>query len=166
MNITKRLWKTAAPGFAAALALALAAAANAAPGSLGLGRIEQIAVTVTDIARAESFYESVLGLRKVLAQRNLLIFYAGGQRLLVGTAENGAAPSAGTTLYFRCADLAACIAQLEERGVTFVAEPELVTRAPTYDLWLAFFRDPDGNSLALLAEAPRGFDPVRRTLAD
>lgn len=35
-----------------------------------------------------------------------------------------------------------------------------------YDPWLAFFRDPDGNSLALLAEAPRGFDPVRRKLAD
>ena len=68
-------------------------------------------MTVTDIARAEAFYEGTLGLRKVLAQRNLLIFDAGGQRLLVGTAENGAEPSSGTTLYFRCADLAACVAR-------------------------------------------------------
>jgi hypothetical protein len=44
--------------------------------------------------------------------------------------------------------------------------PELVTRAGVYDLWLAFSRDPDGNSLALLAEAPRGFDPVPRKWAD
>ncbi len=52
-------------------------------------------MTVTDIGRAEAFYEGALGLRKVLARRNLLIFDAGGQRLLVGTAENGAEPSTG-----------------------------------------------------------------------
>jgi methylmalonyl-CoA/ethylmalonyl-CoA epimerase len=159
MSFTKRLSLAVA-------ALGVAAGANAGPVSLGLGRIEQVAVTVTDIARAEAFYEGALGLRKLLAQRNLLIFDAGGQRLLVGAAENGATPSSGTTLYFRCADLAACVTELEGRGVQFVAVPELVTRAATYDLWLAFFRDPDGNSLALLAEAPRGFDPVRRKLAD
>jgi predicted enzyme related to lactoylglutathione lyase len=160
MNMPTRLY-----GVAAAWALAHAAAANAAPVSLGLGRIEQITITVKDIASAEAFYEGTLGLRKLFAQRNLLIFDAGGQRLLVGTAENGEEPSASTTLYFRCTDLAACIAQLEERGVQFVAEPELVTRTAAYDLWLAFFRDPDGNSLALIAEAPLGFDPAKRTLA-
>jgi methylmalonyl-CoA/ethylmalonyl-CoA epimerase len=160
MNPTRRLYRVAA-----AWALAYAAAANAVPVSLGLGRIEQIALTVKDITRAEAFYEGTLGLRKLLAQPNLLIFDLGGQRLLVGTAEDGGEPSASTTLYFRCTDLAACIAQLEERGVKFVAKPELVTRTAAYDLWLAFFRDPDGNSLALIAEAPRDFDPVRRRLA-
>jgi methylmalonyl-CoA/ethylmalonyl-CoA epimerase len=161
MTTTRVSWPCAA-----ALSLSLATAADAGPVSLGLGRVEQIAVTVTDVARAESFYEGTLGLRKLLSQRNLLIFDAGGQRLLVGAAENGATPSAGTTLYFRCPDLGVCIAELEARGVQFVAEPELVTRAGAYDLWLAFFRDPDGNSLALLAEAPRGFDPVRRKFAE
>ncbi len=161
MNMPRRLYR-----LAAAWTLALAAAANAAPVSLGLGRIEQITLTVKDIARAEAFYEDTLGLRKLFSQRNLLIFDAGGQRLLVGTSENGEQPSASTTLYFRCTDLAACIGQPEERGVQFVAKPELVTRTAAHDLWLAFFRDPDGNSLALIAEAPKGFDPVKRTLAD
>jgi predicted enzyme related to lactoylglutathione lyase len=152
--------------FCIAAALSLAAAANAAPPSLGLGRIEQVAVTVDDIARAETFYEGTLGLRKLLAQPNLLIFDAAGQRLLVGTPESGARPSSGTTIYFRCADLGACMEQLKARGVHFVANPELVTRTGAYDLWLAFFRDPAGNSLALIAETPLGFDPVQRVLAD
>lgn len=28
------------------------------------------------------------------------------------------------------------------------------------NLWLAFFQDPDGNSLALMSESPRGYNPV------
>jgi len=29
-----------------------------------------------------------------------------------------------------------------------------------HDLWMAFFRDPDGNSLALTQEAPQGYSTV------
>jgi hypothetical protein len=28
-----------------------------------------------------------------------------------------------------------------------------------HDLWMAFFSDPDGNSLALMQEAPKGHVP-------
>jgi catechol 2,3-dioxygenase-like lactoylglutathione lyase family enzyme len=137
---------------------------SAEPVALGLGRVEQIALTVTDIPRAEAFYERTLGLRKLFAQPNLLLFDLGGQRLLIGTAENRPTRSgeaSGTTLYFRCVDLKLCVEQLEDRGVAFIGEPERAARQPAYDLWLAFFRDPDGNSLALLTEAPRGLDPLR-----
>jgi methylmalonyl-CoA/ethylmalonyl-CoA epimerase len=99
----------------------------------------------------------------------LALFDLGGQRLLIGTAEDRATrmgEASGTTLYFRCADLKLCMAQLEDRGVKFVAGPERAARQPAYDLWLAFFRDPDGNSLALLTEAPRGFDPLQGSRAD
>jgi methylmalonyl-CoA/ethylmalonyl-CoA epimerase len=36
--------------------------------------------------------------------------------------------------------------------VTFEQEPHLVARMPDHDLWIAFFRDPDQNMLALMCE--------------
>lgn len=32
--------------------------------------------------------------------------------------------------------------------------PAVVNRTETAELWMAFFRDPDGNNLALMAEQP------------
>ena len=40
------------------------------------------------------------------------------------------------------------------RGVPFVSAPHLVHRGEDADLWMAFFRDPDGGLLALMAERP------------
>jgi methylmalonyl-CoA/ethylmalonyl-CoA epimerase len=157
---------------ATALALVLSLTASE-PGTaqitpLALGHVDQIAFTVTDIPRAEHFYEEQLGLRKLFAQDNLLLFDLGGMRLLIGTSEDGSARPAnsGVTLYLRCVDLAQCMDELGKRGVAFGPEPEFVARQPTHDLWLAFFRDPDGNSLALASEAPRGYNPVTRAIRE
>jgi len=45
--------------------------------------------------------------------------------------------------------------QLRDHQLTFEAEPHLVAKMPTHDLWMAFFRDPDRNLLALMCEKPR-----------
>ena len=37
-------------------------------------------------------------------------------------------------------------------GVEFERDPHLVAKMPDHDLWLAFFRDPDRNVLALMCE--------------
>jgi methylmalonyl-CoA/ethylmalonyl-CoA epimerase len=71
----------------------------------------------------------------------------------------------GGTIYLRCADLALAIEELRARGVTFSLGPHLIARMDDHDLWMAFFLDPDGNSLALMQEAPKGYSPVAdRTL--
>jgi hypothetical protein len=41
---------------------------------------------------------------------------------------------------------------LKAQGVNFLADPHLVHRTPTAELWLAEFTDPDGNQLALMGE--------------
>jgi hypothetical protein len=41
---------------------------------------------------------------------------------------------------------------LKGSGVNFSAEPHVVNRTPTSELWLAEFTDPDGNQLALMSE--------------
>jgi methylmalonyl-CoA/ethylmalonyl-CoA epimerase len=45
-------------------------------------------------------------------------------------------------------------ATLIVRGVAFEQAPEFVARLSDHDLWMAFFRDPDGNLLALMSEVP------------
>lgn len=137
---------------------------QAQPSSLDIGRLEQVALTVTDISRAERFYEDQLGLRKLFAQKNLLIFDLGGVRLLLGATENQDNPIPSTktssTLYLRCADLKLCMKELTNSGIEFNTEAEFVAQQAANDLWLVFFQDPDGNSLALMSESPRGYNPV------
>ena len=52
-------------------------------------------------------------------------------------------------MYFRVPDLQAAYEQLSERGARFVDEPHLIAELPDHELWMAFFRDPDGNLMGL-----------------
>jgi methylmalonyl-CoA/ethylmalonyl-CoA epimerase len=47
-------------------------------------------------------------------------------------------------------------AALQSSGVTFVAAPHVVNRTPKSELWLAEFKDPDGNQLALMSDVAVG----------
>jgi methylmalonyl-CoA/ethylmalonyl-CoA epimerase len=62
-------------------------------------------------------------------------------------------------IYFRCADIALAVAELEKRGAVFTSRPHLIARMDDHDLWMAFFADPDGHTLALMQEAPKGYTP-------
>jgi methylmalonyl-CoA/ethylmalonyl-CoA epimerase len=68
--------------------------------------------------------------------------------------DGPAAAQAGqsSVLYYRVADLTAACNTLCARGVVLEAEPHLVAKLPDHELWMAFFRDPDNNLLALMAE--------------
>jgi methylmalonyl-CoA/ethylmalonyl-CoA epimerase len=128
---------------------------------LGLGRIGQIAMPVTDVERSTAFYRDVVGLPFLFAAPPGLAFFdCDGVRLMLdGPAADRA--GRGSVLYFRVDDLQAAFGLLSDRGVAFEAEPHLVARMPDHELWMAFFRDPDGNLLALMSEveAPPGEDP-------
>ena len=50
--------------------------------------------------------------------------------------------------------------KLEKRGLTFDGKPHLIARMDDHDLWMAFFKDPDGHTLALMHEAPKGYAPI------
>ena len=86
------------------------------------------------------------------APPQMAFFDCGGARLLVGVEPQGEEPHRSTTIYFRVSDIGAVHATLSAAGVPFLAAPHAVHRAPTYELWLAEFVDPDGNHLALMSE--------------
>jgi methylmalonyl-CoA/ethylmalonyl-CoA epimerase len=124
---------------------------------LNLSQIGQIALSATDVDRSEAFYENVVGLRKLFRFGDLTFFDCAGVRLLLEKARDGAQPSG--CIYFRCADIALAVAELEKRGAVFASKPHLIARMDDHDLWMAFFNDPDGHTLALMQEAPKGYTP-------
>ena len=126
---------------------------------LNLNHIGQIALPVSDVDSSETFYETVLGLRKLFRFGDLSFFDCAGVRLLLEKAHDGAQPKPQGCIYFRCADIALAVKELAKRGVSFTHKPRLIARMDDHDLWMAFFTDPDGHTLALMQEAPKGYAP-------
>jgi methylmalonyl-CoA/ethylmalonyl-CoA epimerase len=124
--------------------------------SFALGRIGQVALPVRDIDAAEAFYRDVLGLRHLYRFGDLTFFDCAGVRLLLEKAHGDLHAS---TLYFTCADIALAVQALSGRGVVFAGPAHLIAAMHDHDLWMAFFNDPDGHTLALMQEAPKGYRP-------
>ena len=115
--------------------------------------VGQLLIPVTDLERGTAYYRDTLGLTFLFsAPPQMSFFMAGTVRLLVGVPEQAGTAQRGSMIYFKVPDIHATHAALTARGVKFFAEPHLVHRAATYELWLCEFRDPDGNQLALMCE--------------
>jgi len=116
-------------------------------------RIGQIAIPVLDLDRAVEFYRDFLRLPLLFrAPPGLAFFDCGGVRLMLSRPEGEGAPSRAGLLYYLVADLPAAHRSLVARGVEFLDAPHLVVKLPDHDLWMAFCRDSEGNTLALMSE--------------
>ncbi|MBV9537332.1 MAG: VOC family protein [Acidisphaera sp.] len=125
--------------------------------AFALDRIGQIALAVADVDRSETFYRDVLGLRHLYRFGDLTFFDCAGVRLLLEKVDDGEAIARASPLYFSCRDIAHAMSQLAERGVGFDGPAHRIARMEDHDLWMVFFRDPDGHVLALMHEAPKGY---------
>jgi len=114
-------------------------------------KIGQIALTVSDVARAKDFYQNTLGMKFLFDAGHLAFFQCGETRLMLGTSEKPE-PRGGTILYFKVADILATYGALKDRGVKFIQAPQLVAKMPDHDLWMTFLKDPDGNTLGVMCE--------------
>lgn len=142
-----------------------------APLGIRLGRIGQVAQHVRDIEASVAFYRDALGLPlQFMAAPALAFFDCAGTRLMLSAGDGGGtgnsdaggdsggdatgdAPRPSSTfLYFSVADIAAARDTLRLRGVTFIDEPHLVARTGDVEVWMTFFKDPDGHPLALMSE--------------
>jgi predicted enzyme related to lactoylglutathione lyase len=120
-------------------------------------QIAQISMTARDVARAVSFYRDTLGLKLLFeAPPQMAFFDCGGIRLMVGVPTEPEFDHPGSILYFRVDDIRSAHATFQERGVTFRSEPHLVAKMPDHELWMAFFHDSEGNTLALMSEVRPG----------
>lgn len=119
-----------------------------------LGSCDVIAfAATTNPTRARDFYEGVLGLRFVLDDPFALVFDAHGITLRVAKVQT-LNPAGLTILGWRVADIAAAVKELTARGITF--EQYAGLQQDDQGIWatqdggkVAWFRDPDGNTLSL-----------------
>ena len=123
---------------------------------LNLNSIGQIAVSVSDIDRATAFYRDTLGMRFLFsALPGMSFFDCDGVRLMLTVPERGGESRKNSVIYYTVEDVRQATDTLKSRGVRFVGEPHGIHRTDTYDLWMSFFTDPDGNTLALMAEVAK-----------
>jgi methylmalonyl-CoA/ethylmalonyl-CoA epimerase len=115
---------------------------------LRLAQIGQIAQPVADLDRAIAFYRDILGMKFLFRVPNLAFFDCAGVRLMLDVP----AEPHSSTLYFKVDDLERAYETLVSRGVAFEAKPHMIAKMPDHELWMAFFRDPDRNLLALMSE--------------
>ena len=114
-------------------------------------QVGQIARSVSDTAASEKWYREVLGVNHLYTFGTLAFFDLGGTRLMLSQ-EGGAARE--SILYLNVTDLPAAYRQLQQRGVKFTHAPHMVHRhADGTQEWMAFFEDPDGRPLALMARS-------------
>src|SRR2546422_6634822 len=122
---------------------------------LATATVTQVLIPVDDLERAVGFYRDTLGVRFLFtAPPQMAFFQAGPVRLLVGVPAGGQPAQRGAGIYFQVADIQAVFEALTARGVQFQASPHVVHRTAEVELWLAEFRDPDGNQLALMSQTP------------
>ena len=124
--------------------------ANAA--GLGITRLGQVAINVYDVERATAFYRDVLGLKFLFAAGQLAFFDCGGVRLMLDKPEKAEFLHPSSILYFSVPDIQEAHRRLIGAGVAIVGEPQMIAEMPDHDLWMSFFRDTEGNVLALMCE--------------
>jgi predicted enzyme related to lactoylglutathione lyase len=117
-----------------------------------LGPLGQVSMIAHDVDRATAFYAETLQLKLLFRAGPLSFFDCGGVRLMLSRPEKPEFDHPGSVLYFKVGDIRAAHRELQGRGVTFIEEPHLIARMPDHELWMAFFNDSEGNTLALMSE--------------
>jgi catechol 2,3-dioxygenase-like lactoylglutathione lyase family enzyme len=116
----------------------------------------QAFVPTTDAPRARAFFEDILGLKLQSEDPYALVFDANGTPLRVVRVET-LTPQPFTILGWHVDDIAAEIRELTSHGVHFehfegVAQDDLGIWS-TPGGYVAWFKDPDGNTLSLSQSA-------------
>jgi predicted enzyme related to lactoylglutathione lyase len=121
--------------------------------SPALSDIGQIALVVSDVTKATTFYRDVLGLKFLFgAGPNLAFLQAGSVRLMLSTPQGHGEAGKNSILYFKVNDVTATHAAIVARGAQNERAPALTAKMPDHELWIGFVRDPDGNLIGLMEE--------------
>lgn len=120
-----------------------------------LGSIGQVSRRVSDITQAVAWYRDVLRLPHLYNFGDIAFFDAGGVRLFLSAVDEPGMAAGESVLYFRVDDIHTASESLAGRGVVFTSAPHLIHRHENgVEEWMAFFDDPDGHALAIMAQTP------------
>jgi methylmalonyl-CoA/ethylmalonyl-CoA epimerase len=118
-------------------------------------KVTQVSVHVKDLDRAVGFYTDMLGLEVAFRAPGMAFFEVGSLTLMLTLPSSPEFDHPSSILYFGVDDLDAAHQALSSGGVPFRTPPTLVHRAADHEVWMAFFLDTEGNTLALTSRKPR-----------
>lgn len=123
---------------------------------MGINHLGQLHITVKDINEAVAFYRDVVGLTHLfdVPDQEMSFFQLGQTRLYLGTSSSPEFQSS-PILYLDVDDVEAEHSRLRDLGVEFMNEPSVVHRDESHELWISFFRTPDGLPTALMETRPK-----------
>lgn len=119
---------------------------------VGVTQIGQIAIRAQELERAIAFYRDVLELPFLFSTGGLAFFQCGEVRPMLNRPETAAVDHPGSIIYYKVADIQQAYGRLRNQNVQFIDEPHLIAKMPDHELWMVFFYDTEGNTLALMAE--------------
>lgn len=114
-------------------------------------RLAQISIRCEDVQRAVGFYRDVLGLPFLFAPAPNLAFLMAGDVRLMLSSEGEEGFSGTSTLYFQVPDIEAAVASIRDK-TELIDEPHIIANMGTYNLWMSFFKDTEGNPHAFMEE--------------
>ncbi|HNO12418.1 MAG TPA: VOC family protein [bacterium] len=116
-------------------------------------KLGQIAMHVKHLGVMEDFYKNTVGLLHLFTVQGRLSFFdLDGVRLMLGIAEPDEQTHSRPILYYKTSRLDEEYERLKNVGVVIVHPPHFVAPMPEHDLWMAFFKDPEGNIFGLMEE--------------
>lgn len=117
--------------------------------------IGQIHVSVSDYDRALAFYRDVLSLPLLfeVPQQKMAFFDIGGVRLYLGV-PSSPEYAANSFLYYCVSDIEKVHSDLVAKGVAFLNTPQKVHQDDKHELWMAGFKDSEGNYAQIMEEKP------------
>lgn len=122
---------------------------------IGITGVGQIHISINDYDRALHFYRDILGLSLLFEvhQQKMAFFDCGGVRLYIGV-PSSPEYAANSFIYYRVNDIDQTHRSLIDRGVSFLNSPQCVHKDNAHTLWMAGFKDSEGNYVQLMEEKP------------
>jgi len=119
-------------------------------------KIGQIALPATDIGRATAFYKEQLGLQLLFTTDTMAFFDCDGVRLFISLPEKEEFAHSSSILYFHVEHIQQAYEEYKEKGIVFIDEPHLIAKMGQTETWMAFFKDTEDNTHALMSEVVVG----------
>ena len=113
----------------------------------------QLAITVSNVESALSFYRDILGLDFLFSPSESLAFLQSGSvRIMLSTPQGAGEVGKNSIPYFKVTSIEKFFDLAIDKGAIKEREPQMAAQMPDHELWTGFLRDPDNNLVGLMEE--------------
>jgi methylmalonyl-CoA/ethylmalonyl-CoA epimerase len=125
--------------------------------AVSLSRIKQIALPVSSLDKAKTFYRDTLGMRHLFDAPPALSFFdcGGVQLMLAGPEAQGKdGDRQHAVLFYDVGDIKKTHARIKSSGAESLEEPRMIARMNGREIWVSSVSDGQGNVVSLMSDVP------------